>query len=359
MQTWQQTFVDERGGTDGQNFDAFVEETRHAHEGTNPTTQAYRTVRTERAIILGATVFEALSQDALNGSGSEDSAHGTYEGLITDDVRTVLDQMPPSFADLALRYASAFQLRMRQEAGTQPPSIHDTTYGFYEAAHAALIDSYWETRIASNTFEPCDRERLKREWEQSRDFDFDILSLVADNVAGSFDLSVAMGMSLFRAKGRVCSGEELSRYFADNLETAASLASVNRNKLINPPIVLPYHFGYRVISGDAELAKSHYIHAEELGSGYKARWCHRSLQESDWPSPGHCPGSNYNGLRPRTEAELTSIQTSLAFVGLGRLVEGGTITSGQLMLSDAFKIAQTSLYQGGEWQEQVLMEQNQ
>jgi hypothetical protein len=348
IRNWQQTLVDYRGGVDDLNLEDMIADSVRSHEHTNPNTKSYRSARTVRAAILGGVVFEALGQEALMLQGENGLVPMNPGTRITPDVDIVLNQMPDAFANLALSFTGAYQARLEADADM----------AFYTHALDGINDWYWSSRIESIPFrtdEPCDVDRLKREWHETPDFDSGFLSLVADNVAGCADLSVALGMSLCRAKQRVCTTDELSDFFRKSLVTANDLASVSRRRLLHPPIALPYHFGYRVLSGDEEMLHSKYLVAvPDNRGGYKALWNIRSLRNGGYPHASHCPGSNYNPLQLRTEAEQQAIQANLGSFNLKGLVETRAIPSGQIMLARSLTAAQATTYQETDWQERVL-----
>jgi hypothetical protein len=354
MQGWQQLLVDDRGGADGQNFDRLVQASETVHEGANPATQEYSAVRTTRAILLGAAVFEIFCQEALIEQGLRPMPSEAAEVNAAEDIRTTLNRLPLPLQGLVEGYMASYQSRTEEDS-SRSPSSEDTTYSFYEAAHSKLVDHYWNARIASGRFEPCTVERLERERERSKEYSYAVLSLLADNMSVGLDVYVAMGASLCYAKRQVCSSDELGEYFADNIDTATALTSVKRG----PGGVLPFHYASRVIARDSKLANQPYIVADKEGNKYQARWRGPSLRGGKQKHPGHCPASDYNRLRPRTDTELSAVTASLASIGLEKLIIDGTITTAQLLLSKSFEGVKATVYQDDEWQSQFIDARNQ
>jgi hypothetical protein len=352
MQDWQQTFIDERGGSDGQNFQRLVDASSAIHEGTNPASSSYNEVRTTRAIVLGAAALETFCQDALIEQGLRAAPLvEPYRDVPNDP--TTLDRLPLIFEDIAAGYLAAFKMRSRHDSA-QLPLPQATSFTFYEGAHAQLADDYWQARLETGDMGSYSPEDLKKAQEQSGDFNYTMVALFGDNVAGSIDLLVALGASLCIAKQRVCSAEEHTEFFKDNVDVITRLTSVNRNLRSGSRPVLPLGCGYRILQGEEAALKQRHIRADKENSRWRAHWYHPSLRRRNWPRPGHCPASDYNQLRPRTEEEFSALQSSLASLGLSNLINGESITTAQLVIAKTHKVAKATIYQDEKWQEAVI-----
>lgn len=354
MQGWQQTFVDKRGGADGQNYSGLVKASHIAHEGTNPAARDYNEVRTVRATLLGGVVFETLCQHGLIEQGLQPAPPVTPYRDAPEIDPVTLDHLMPAFEDVAAGYLAAFQQRSEQDS-SQLPLPQATSFGFFEGAYTELVDSYWQTRIAAEDFGGGTLEEAKKAWEQAKDFNYTMLSVLGDSVAVSLDVLVAMGAGLCREKRRACSPEEHSEFLIENIDVVTALSSATRNQRKGLQVALPYGYGYRVLRGDAGMIRQPYIRAIKKEDGkYRAQWRHPSLRHGSWPRPGHCPASDYNRLRPRTDQELSAITESLASIGLSKLVVDDSVTLTHLLVGKALRVAQGSAYEDSEWQERVV-----
>jgi hypothetical protein len=349
MQNWQQRLVIERGGTGGHTYCDLVQAVREAHEGVDPTKRGYYEVRTVRAVVLGAVGFESLCEDALNGQGLEFA--GPLPCRAGPDF---LPAMPEGFDKQTADYVVAFHGRTATEQ-TGPPSPQATNFGFYEGAYAEFVDQYWEERIASNDLGVHSPEELQEVWEASRVFGNVVAGLFADSVEASLDLLLAFGGGLCLAKRRPCGAEELSEYFADNMDVVTGLASVTREQRKGPKAALPFYYGSNVLNGDSQALAQQYVRAIKEDGGYRAQWRHTSLRNGRWRRPGFCPASDYSPLSPRTDHEHKAIGALLAPLGLEGLVSpDGRITAAELVIAQGLGIAQNTIYQQTEWQERML-----
>jgi hypothetical protein len=355
MQGWQQTLVDERGGTNGQNYADLVKASHAAHEGTNPAKRAYNDVRTVRAIILGGAIFESLCQDALIEQ-SIDSAPATlpYEDIVAEVEPSTLDRLAPPFEGIVTEYMAA--LKVRTEQGLpEPLSCLDASFLFYEGAYSTLKDDYWRERIAAGDIGGGTTEEAHKAWEQSSDFNnYVVLALFGDNVAASTDVLVAMAAGLCMAKRRPCSAEELTEFIVENVDTATTVASTTRSQRKGPQAALPYGYGYKILQGDEQMLGNMFVKAIKEDGRWRAQWSHHSLRAGNWPRPGHCPASDYNTLQPRTEDELLAVEASLGTLGLSRLIEDNRVTSAQMVIAKALRISQASIFLDDEWQERLI-----
>lgn len=344
MQGWQQTLIDERGGADGQNFDDLLQASHEVHQGTNPATRAYNEIRTVRAVLLGAAAFETLCQQRLMESVSD--------GHAPDDTEVSLERLTPPFENLVYTQFAGFKARAGQDPYTTAPSSSD--FGFYEGAHGQIADDYWAERTANGDWTEMTREEIDKFRDDSRNFNYSILSLLNDNVAGSLDILMAMAVGLCVSKQRPCSVEEHSQFIVNNIGMATNLTSASRNQRKGPQAALPYGYGHRVLQGDPSLAKRLYIQVIKGEDGERAQWLHRSLQRGNWLRPGHCPASDYNPLRARTPDEQAALQNSLAAQGLAGLIENGQVAGAQLVIADALSVFLATAANEQAWQDRVV-----
>jgi hypothetical protein len=352
MQDWQQTFVNERGGSDGQNLNKLVAASHVAHQRTNPATRNYNEIRTVRAVLLGAFAFETLCQDLLIEQGLESVPPVTpYADVVSGIEPSIIARLAPPFEGSVAEYMAAFKMRAGQDGSDNSSS----GFSFYESAYSSVRDDYWKARIADGRYGNDNPATARKAWQQSLDFNrYVSLSLFGDNVSASVDILIAMGASLCLAKRRVCRAEELNEYIVGNARTATAVVSTSQHQQKGPRAALPFEYGYRVLGGDEATLKGLYVHAVQEEDGWHAYWDHPSLQKGSKPHPGHCPASDDNLLHPRTDEELVAVEASLADLGLSGLLEDSHITSAQLAISKALRVSRESVFQESEWQERLL-----
>ena len=192
-----------------------------------------------------------------------------------------------------------------------------------------------------------DQEWPERVLEPMRDFDRTMLEFFKDNVAICLSSLIVLGVGLCRATGRVCTPEEHSTFFKENIDVVTTLASHTRHQLKQSArrSVFPYDYGYKILPGDAEMTQGNYLVAKMIGDGkYRAQWTHPEVAEGNRQHPGHCPGSDNNKLKPRTVEDLAGVTVSLGQQGLGGLITDEGVTSAQLVLSRLLPTAQRTVY---------------
>jgi hypothetical protein len=353
MQGWQQTLIDERGGLDGHNLDNLITATHVAHEGTNPALRAHNESRTVRALVLGSTVFEALCEDALLQS-TPGTNPGTYDEVAAAIDPLIVSHLPAAMKPVMAEYITAFGARAND---SEPTPSKAGSFSFYQGALSQIHDAYWRERLAYEEAEGNDTDALADFKQALTDGIYsNAVTVLSDGLDAAQDVLVAMSAGLCVAKRRACSAAELSDFIIDNIDVATAVASLTRAHLGGSGrLALPYRYGYEVLRGNKIMLEKPYLTAIKEKRKWQAYWTHPALRDGSLDHPGHCPASDYNQLRPRTEKELSAIRAALAVVELEHLVQGECITSGRLLLPRALEAGQTSILGDSDWQQRLLL----
>jgi hypothetical protein len=348
MQEWQQTIIDRGEGNDDQIYNNLVDASVKAHSDINPVDREYGIIRTIRAIVMGAAVFEILNQEALTGDTRPAVLDENH--FIPGELLEATKRLPLPLQDAIYDYMSVFRLRSAANDTSLSPRTGDPAFDFYNTVNAKFVDPYWDARIASERSEPCTQDRLETERELSKNLDYALHSLVLENVSATLDVCMAMAVGLCFSKRRICSKDELSEFLIKNAETALVLTTAKRGT----GGTLPFRYASKVFAGDAEVLGYPYVVVEKNRLPNQAHWSHPTINRGARKNPGHCPASSYNRLRPHTQAKGEAVAMIMAGVGLGHLIVNDTITASQLMLGRTFNGISTTAYSDESWQVRLL-----